>query len=88
MKFSGGIRYTVPTYIAPEKVHAFLKIRFRVGDVMTNRKVVLYLNGKAVSAKKRRVMAPGEMEEIVLTEKLLKKYPDVTDLEIKVEEDA
>ncbi len=88
VKFSGGIRYTVPTYIAPEKVHAFLKIRFRVGDVMTNRKVVLYLNGKAVSAKKRRVMAPGEMEEIVLTEKLLKKYPDVTDLEIKVEEDA
>ena len=71
VKYSGGVRYTVPCSINPAKVGNWLKIRFRVGDVMTDRKVVLYLNEKAVLSKKRRVMAPGEMEELVLTRKLL-----------------
>ena len=86
--FDGGIRYTVPSSIAPEKVGKYLKIRFRVGGVMQNRKVVLYLDGEPALSKKRRVMAPGEMEEIVLTEKLLKQHENLEKIEIKVEEDA
>lgn len=84
--FSGGIRYTVPSSIAPERVSGWIKLRFRVGDVMQNRKVVLYLDGEQVFSKKRHVMAPGEMEEIVLTEKVLKKHPQLKTVEIKVEE--
>ncbi len=88
IEFGGGIRYTVPCSIDPGKVEKYLKIRFRVGDVMSSRKVVVYLDGKSVLTKKRRVMAPGEMEELVLTEKLLKAHPDLSRIEIKVEEDA
>ena len=43
---------------------------------MTNRKVVLYIDGEPVLTKKRRVMAPGEMEELVLTRKVLDAHPD------------
>ena len=58
-----------------------------MGDVMTNRKVVLYLDGKAALTKKRRVMAPGEMEELVLTNKLLSEFAGFTSAEIRIEED-
>ena len=88
VQFSGGIRYTVPSTIDPSKIGDWLKIRFRVGDVMTGRKVVLALNGETVLTKKRRVMAPGEMEELVLTRKVLAAHPDLKSVEIRIEEDA
>ncbi len=88
VEYSGGIRYTVPSTVDPKRIGKWLKIRFRVGDVMTGRKVVLYLDGKAVLTKKRRVMAPGEMEELVLTNKLMKEHQELKKLEIRIEEDA
>ena len=87
LEYSGGVRYTVPSTIDPSKVDKWLKIRFRVGDVMTNRKVVLYLDGKPALTKKRRVMAPGEMEELVLTKKLLSEFAGFASAEIRIEED-
>ncbi len=86
--FSGGIRYTVPCTIDPGKVGSWLKIRFRVGDVMTNRRVVLYLDGEPVLTRKKRVMAPGEMEDLVLTQKHLEKHRELSSIEIKIEEDV
>ncbi len=85
--FTGGIRYTVPSFIDPSRVGKWLKIRYRVGDVMTGRKVTLYLDGEPVLTKKRRVMAPGEMEELVLTAKHLADHPVRTSAEIRIEED-
>ena len=87
VEYSGGIRYTIPCSVDPQHVGKWLKFRFRVGDVMTNRKVVLYLDGRAVITKKRRVMAPGEMEELVLTKKALDEHEGFSSLAIRVEED-
>ena len=87
VEFSGGVRYTVPCSVDPQQVGRWLKFRFRVGDVMTNRKVVLYIDGEPVLTKKRRVMAPGEMEELVLTRKVLDAHPDMSSLAIRIEED-
>ena len=87
VEFSGGVRYTVPSSIDPDRIKKWLKIRFRVGDVMTGRKVVLYLDGEPVLTKKRRVMAPGEMEELVLTKKLLDQHAGFASAEIRIEED-
>ena len=83
---SGGIRYSVPVCVAPGRISDWLKVRFRVGDVMRNKKVVLYLDGVKELSKRRHVMAPGEMEEVVLTRKVLDKHPDLKSIEIKVEE--
>ena len=85
--FSGGIRYTVPAFIDPGRVSKWLKVRFRVGEVMQNKKIVLYIDGEPVMSKKRRIMAPGEMEELVLTEKLLQAHEDIKTIDIRVEED-
>ncbi len=85
--FSGGIRYTVPSLLDPNKVRKWLKLRYRVGDVMTNRRVVLYLDGEPVLTKKRRVMAPGEMEEVLITRKHLEAHSSLTSVEIRIEED-
>ena len=87
VEIAGGIRYTVPGFVNPEKVRRWLKFRFRVGDVMTNRKVVLYIDGEPVLTKKRRVMAPGEMEELVLTKKVLDAHPGMKTLALQIEED-
>ena len=88
VEYSGGIRYTIPCSVDPQHVGKWLKFRFRVRDVMTNRKVVLYLDGRAVITKKRRVMAPGEMEELVLTKKALDEHEGFSSLAIRVEEDV
>ena len=85
--FTGGVRYTVPATASLDKVDKWLKIRYRVGDVMTNRVVNLYLDGEKVLSKKRRVMAPGEMEELVLLKKVLDAHPQVSSIEIRIEED-
>ena len=84
--FEGGPRYTVPASIDPKRVEGDLVIRFRVGGVMKNRRVRLYLNDEAVVSRKRPVMAPGEMEELKLTQGALAAHPDLKQIHIAVEE--
>lgn len=84
--FEGGPRYTVPASIDPKRVEGDLVIRFRVGGVMKNRRVRLYLDDEAVASRKRPVMAPGEMEELKLTQAALAAHPDLKQIHIAVEE--
>ena len=84
--FEGGPRYTVPASIDPKRVEGDLVIRFRVGGVMKNRRVRLYLDDEAVVNRKRPVMAPGEMEELKLTQAALAAHPDLKQIHIAVEE--
>ena len=85
---SGGIRYTVPSALDMERVDGPLTIRFRVGSVLKNRVVRVYLDGNAILEKKRPVMAPGEMEEVRLTKSLLSAHPSAAELTIAIEEEA
>ena len=82
----GGIRYTVPASIDPKLVQDDLVLRFRVGGVMKNRVVKLYLGDEAVVSRKRPVMAPGEMEELKLTKDMLAAHPGLSRIHITVEE--
>ncbi len=84
--FEGGPRYTVPASIDPARVSDDLVIRFRVGGVMKNHRVKLYLDDEAVVSRKRPVMAPGEMEELKLTKAALQAHPDLKRIHIAVEE--
>ncbi|MCD7757222.1 MAG: NAD(P)/FAD-dependent oxidoreductase [Clostridiales bacterium] len=82
----GGPRYTVPCTIDPAKVGDELVVRFRVGSVMKNRFVNVYLDGDRVIHRKRPVMAPGEMEEVKLKRTMFEAHPDLSSICIKVEE--
>ncbi len=86
VRFEGGPRYTVPETIDPSQVKDQLTIRYRVGSVMRDRKVNLYLDGERVLSRPRKVMAPGEMEEVLLTRKMLDEHPNLKSIEIKVED--
>ena len=87
VRFEGGPRYTVPQTIHPDQVRGNLKIRFRVGDVLRSRKVQVLFDGEPVLERKRRVMAPGEMEEVLLTEKMFAEHPHLGGIMIRVVED-
>ncbi len=62
----GGVRYTVPSFIRPNHMPEQLTVRFRVGDVYRNCSIVTYFDNREIARRKRPVMAPGEMEQIVL----------------------
>lgn len=83
---SGGIRYTVPASLDPARVRENLTVRFRVGQVMKNRAVVLSLNGEPVLRRKRPVLAPGEMEQVVLTPEMLAAHPNLHSIELTTQE--
>ncbi len=83
----GGPRYTVPNTVCPARMPEKLTVRFRVGSVMKNKFVNVYLGDTRVLHRKRMIMAPGEMEEVVLTQKMFADNPTVSVIKICIEED-
>ncbi|MFG6383934.1 MAG: FAD-dependent oxidoreductase [Lachnospiraceae bacterium] len=81
-----GARYTVPKTINPDRMDEKHTIRFRVGDVYKNCYVSVYLNDKRIIYKKRPVVAPGEMEEVVLKKEELTAFPNLSQITVKIEE--
>lgn len=80
-----GARYTVPKTINPERMDEKHTVRFRVGDVYRNCYVSVYLNGERILHRKRPVVAPGEMEEVVLRKDQLLACPDLQEITVKIE---
>ena len=86
IKAIDGGRYTVPKTINVEKMDDELTVRFRVGSVFKNAYISTYLNDTRIIHKKRRVMAPGEMEQVVLKKDELLGFEDLKSITIKIEE--
>lgn len=66
LKPAGGVRYTVPSTIRPEHMPDSLTVRFRVGNIYKNCYLSVYFGNDRVQHRKKQVMAPGEMEQVVL----------------------
>lgn len=81
-----GVRYTVPKFIRPTEMEDKLTVRFRVGDVYKNCVIATYFDDELISKRKRPVMAPGEMEQVILDKKKLSEYPDLSKITIRIEE--
>ena len=82
-----GVRYTVPCTIRPEHMEEKLTVRFRVGNVFKNCYVSAYFDDQRVTHRKRQVVVPGEMEEIVLTKKQILETEDLQKITVKMEEE-
>ena len=80
-----GVRYTVPQRIDPARMAERVTVRFRVTDVFRDRYVCVYLDGERVQRKKRRVMAPGEMEQVTLSREELLKRGELREIRICTE---
>ena len=64
-----------------------LTVRFRVGAVYRQAYVSVYFDDERVQHQKKKIMAPGEMEQIILQKKKLLEKPDLRTITIKIEED-
>ena len=84
----GGVRYSVPVRICPDHLadDALVTLRFRVANVYKNKKIVVYAGEDAIFSKKRPVLAPGEMETVILKAKVLKQYADLDHITVTLEE--
>ena len=83
-----GVRYTVPVAIRPAALDAegTVTIRFRVGDVYTNKRIVVYAGETKIFSRKRNVLAPGEMETVNLKCQALLDCPDANEMTVKLED--
>ena len=83
-----GVRYTVPKTLHVADMDEELTVRFRVGGVYKNSYICAYLNGQRIICRKRPIMAPGEMEQVVLQKKVLETMKDLETITIKIEKEA
>ena len=69
-----GVRYTVPQHISPEAMGERLTVRFRVDNVYKDRSIAVYFDDTHILKKRRPIMVPGEMEQIVLKKEVILSY--------------
>ncbi len=63
---AGAVRYTVPCVLSPDRMEEQTVVRFRVGRNLRGAWVRVTWNGRELLKRRRQVMAPGEMEQILL----------------------
>lgn len=87
IKLSGknGVRYTVPQEIDVANMNDEVVVRFRVGDVYRDRSIAVYYDGEKVLGRKKRIMSPGEMEEVVLKKSSFADNSDIKEIVVCVE---
>ena len=66
IKTENGVRYSVPSVVRPALMPDTLTVRFRVGNEYRDKNLSVYLDGKQLMKLPKRIMAPGEMEQIIL----------------------
>ena len=79
-----GVRYIVPQKVNI-KNDGDVKLYFRVGQVYKNARIVAKYNGEELISRKRPRLAPGEMEDVVIKNDMLKNFAEGGVIEISVE---
>ena len=80
-----GVRYTVPQSLDIRNMNDQVIVRFRVADVYKDRFISVYYGDERVSKRKKKVLAPGEMEQVILKKDSFKNYPDLEKIVICTE---
>ncbi len=81
-----GVRYTVPVQISPERMAEQLPLRFRVGNVYKDSYISVYFDEERILHRKKSVLAPGEMETVLLHRGQLLKKQGLQTITVKIEE--
>jgi hypothetical protein len=82
-----GIRYSVPKFINIAINNGITEIKFRVNDIFINSYVSVYFDEKRVIHLKKRILTPGEMESVKISENILKKKGLCKRILLKVEKE-
>ncbi|MDD6807818.1 MAG: FAD-dependent oxidoreductase [Oscillospiraceae bacterium] len=80
-----GVRYTVPQKINIEQKEE-VKIYFRVANVYKDKRIVVKLNDEVIIDKKKKKLAPGEMENVAIKPEILEKLKADDQIVVSIEE--
>lgn len=83
-----GVRYTVPSSIDMQRMEQTQVVRFRVGNVYRDAAVEVAFGGKVVSSRKKKVLAPGEMEQVILKKADLEQAEDMKEISVSIRQDT
>ena len=83
-KGTNGVRYIVPQNINCN-TDTDVKLYFRVGAVFKDAKLIVEANGQEILSKKKRKLAPGEMEYVSLKKDILNSLPADSVINVRVE---
>ena len=81
-----GIGYTVPETVRPKIMNDLFTVRFRVRGVYRDHFISVYFDGEGVQHRKKQIVAPGEMEQVILQKKDLAAHKDLKKITICLEE--
>lgn len=79
-----GVRYTVPASIDVDRMEETQVVRFRVGNVYRNAAVEVSCNGEVLKSLKKQVLAPGEMEQVILKKSELEGIDDLKEITVSI----
>ncbi|MCI8583261.1 MAG: FAD-dependent oxidoreductase [Dorea sp.] len=87
LKGENGVRYTVPCTVDRNRMAEKQVVRFRVGNVYRDSFLCVYYNDKCISRVKKKVMAPGEMEQVILMKSKLEAFDGLESITIRIEQE-
>ena len=79
-----GVRYIVPQRINCN-TDSDVKLYFRVGAVFRDARLIVEANGEEISNKKKRKLAPGEMEYVSIKKEIINNLPAGSEIKVRVE---
>ena len=79
---TNGVRYCVPTVLNKDETYAEQSFKMRVANVFKKVELAVFADGVKIYGKKRPVVAPGEMENIVLNAEQMKTLKQANTVEI------
>ena len=80
-----GVRYTVPATIEPKRMRDKEKNRFRVGNVYRNCYISVYQGEKRIIHRKKQIVTPGEMEEVIIEKAKLEECGNIDKIIVALE---
>ena len=84
IKTGKGIRYTVPSTLSINRMEDLQVIRFRVSDVHKNCAIRVNLDGQEIMTLKKQIVAPGEMEQVILKKQTLLEKTELDEIQIEL----
>lgn len=79
-----GVRYVVPQRLASDGDLEGVKLFFRVSGIFRDAELLLKADGEVIRSLRRRVMTPGEMENILLRAEDAEKIRRASEIEVSV----
>lgn len=86
--YTGGIRYTVPSVFHIENMEQEQVIRFRVDNIYRDVELSVQIGDTTVIKQKKKIMAPSEMEQVIIKKAKLLEIPNPEQIVITISKEG